>query len=55
MTFKLLTHLTTASKMGKTEKPAHCGSIPDKTTPYDFYQYWRNTWTTRTSRSAWRC
>jgi len=40
MTFKLLT-TSEGKKMGKTEK----GAIwldPDKTSPYDFYQYWRN-------------
>lgn len=40
MTFKLLTN-SEGKKMGKTEK----GAIwldPEKTSPYDFYQYWRN-------------
>jgi tyrosyl-tRNA synthetase len=40
MTFTLLT-TSTGKKMGKTE----AGSIwldPEKTSPYDFYQYWRN-------------
>ena len=32
---------TTASKMGKTEKGA-LWLDPAKTSPYDFYQYWRN-------------
>lgn len=41
MTFPLLT-TASGQKMGKTEK----GAIwldPDKTSPYDFYQYWVNT------------
>ncbi len=41
MTFKLLT-TSDGKKMGKTEK----GAIwldADKTSPYEFYQYWRNT------------
>jgi tyrosyl-tRNA synthetase len=40
MTFTLLT-TSTGKKMGKTE----AGAIwldPEKTSPYDFYQYWRN-------------
>lgn len=40
MTFKLLT-TSDGKKMGKTQK----GAIwldPDKTSPYEFYQYWRN-------------
>ncbi|PHV71460.1 tyrosine--tRNA ligase [Sporanaerobium hydrogeniformans] len=40
MTFSLLTN-SEGKKMGKTEK----GAIwldPDKTSPYEFYQYWRN-------------
>ena len=40
MTFKLLT-TSEGIKMGKTES----GAIwldPEKTSPYDFYQYWRN-------------
>lgn len=40
LTFKLLT-TSEGKKMGKTES----GAIwldPEKTTPYDFYQYWRN-------------
>ncbi len=40
MTFKLLTN-SEGNKMGKTEK----GTVwldPEKTTPYEFYQYWRN-------------
>ena len=40
MTFKLLT-TKEGKKMGKTEK----GSLwldPEKTSPYEFYQYWRN-------------
>ncbi len=40
LTFKLL--LTSeGKKMGKTEKGA-LWLDPDKTSPYDFYQYWRN-------------
>ena len=40
MTFKLLlTH--EGKKMGKTEKGA-LWLDPEKTTPYEFYQYWRN-------------
>ena len=40
MTFKLLlTH--EGKKMGKTEKGARWLD-PEKTTPYEFYQYWRN-------------
>ncbi len=41
MTFALLTN-SEGKKMGKTES----GAIwldPEKTSPYDFYQYWRNT------------
>lgn len=41
LTFKLLT-TSDGRKMGKTQK----GAIwldPDKTSPYEFYQYWRNT------------
>jgi len=40
LTFKLLT-TSEGKKMGKTE----AGAVwldPDKTSPYDFYQYWRN-------------
>jgi len=40
MTFRLLT-TSTGAKMGKTE----AGAVwldPEKTSPYDFYQYWRN-------------
>jgi len=40
MTFKLLT-TSEGKKMGKTEK----GTVwldPEKTSPYDFFQYWRN-------------
>ncbi|MBR5515277.1 MAG: tyrosine--tRNA ligase, partial [Clostridia bacterium] len=40
MTFQLLTN-SEGKKMGKTEK----GAIwldPEKTSPYDFFQYWRN-------------
>ena len=40
MTFKLLT-TKEGKKMGKTEKGALWLS-PDKTSPYEFYQYWRN-------------
>ena len=40
-TFKLLlTH--DGKKMGKTEKPARCGSTRTRPSPFDFYQYWRN-------------
>lgn len=39
-TFKLLT-TSDGRKMGKTEKGA-LWLDPDKTTPYEFYQYWRN-------------
>ncbi len=40
MTFSLLT-TSEGKKMGKTEKGALWLS-PEKTSPYDFYQYWRN-------------
>ncbi|MBS4959626.1 MAG: tyrosine--tRNA ligase [Clostridiales bacterium] len=40
MTFKLLTN-SEGKKMGKTEKGA-VWLDPTKTTPYEFYQYWRN-------------
>ncbi|WIF94338.1 tyrosine--tRNA ligase [Caminicella sporogenes] len=40
MTFKLLT-TSEGKKMGKTESGA-VWLDPDKTSPYDFYQYWRN-------------
>lgn len=40
LTFKLLT-TKEGKKMGKTEKGA-LWLDPEKTTPYDFYQYWRN-------------
>lgn len=40
MTFNLLT-TSEGNKMGKTEKGA-LWLDPDKTSPYDFYQYWRN-------------
>jgi tyrosyl-tRNA synthetase len=40
MTFKLLT-TSEGKKMGKTEKGA-LWLDPTKTSPYDFYQYWRN-------------
>ena len=40
LTFKLLT-TKEGKKMGKTEKGA-LWLNPDKTTPYEFYQYWRN-------------
>ena len=40
MTCKLLTN-SEGKKMGKTEKGALCLD-PEKTSPYDFYQYWRN-------------
>jgi tyrosyl-tRNA synthetase len=41
LTFKLLT-TSEGKKMGKTEKGA-VWLDPTKTTPFDFYQYWRNT------------
>jgi len=41
MTFKLLT-TGDGRKMGKTEKGA-VWLDPEKTTPYEFFQYWRNT------------
>ncbi len=41
MTFALLTN-SDGKKMGKTEKGA-VWLDPDKTSPFDFYQYWRNT------------
>jgi tyrosyl-tRNA synthetase len=41
MTFTLLT-TSEGKKMGKTEKGA-VWLDPAKTTPFDFYQYWRNT------------
>lgn len=40
MTCKLLT-TSDGRKMGKTEKGA-LWLDPEKTSPYDFYQYWRN-------------
>ncbi|MEG1437500.1 MAG: tyrosine--tRNA ligase, partial [Oscillospiraceae bacterium] len=40
MTFKLL-QTSDGRKMGKTEKGA-VWLNPEKTTPYEFYQYWRN-------------
>ncbi len=40
MTFTLLT-TSEGNKMGKTEKGA-LWLDPEKTSPYDFYQYWRN-------------
>ncbi len=40
MTFSLLTN-SEGKKMGKTEKGA-VWLDPEKTSPYDFYQYWRN-------------
>ena len=40
LTFKLLT-TKEGKKMGKTEKGA-LWLDPEKTTPYEFYQYWRN-------------
>lgn len=40
LTFTLLT-TSEGKKMGKTEKGA-LWLDPDKTSPYDFYQYWRN-------------
>src|SRR5690606_25472322 len=40
LTFNLLT-TSEGKKMGKTEKGA-LFLDPDKTSPYDFYQYWRN-------------
>lgn len=40
MTFSLLTN-SDGKKMGKTEKGA-LWLDPEKTTPYEFYQYWRN-------------
>lgn len=40
MTFQLLT-TSEGKKMGKTEKGA-VWLDPNKTSPYDFYQYWRN-------------
>jgi len=40
LTFKLLT-TSTGKKMGKTESGA-VWLDPEKTSPYDFYQYWRN-------------
>ena len=40
MTFNLLTN-SEGKKMGKTEKGA-VWLDPNKTTPYDFFQYWRN-------------
>lgn len=40
MTFRLLTN-SEGKKMGKTEKGA-VWLDPTKTTPYEFYQYWRN-------------
>ena len=40
MTFSLLTN-SEGKKMGKTEKGA-VWLDPNKTSPYEFYQYWRN-------------
>ena len=40
LTFKLLTN-SEGKKMGKTEKGA-LWLDPEKTSPYEFYQYWRN-------------
>ncbi len=40
MTFQLLTN-SEGKKMGKTEKGA-VWLDPEKTSPYEFYQYWRN-------------
>ena len=40
MTFTLLT-TSEGKKMGKTEKGA-VWLDPEKTSPFDFYQYWRN-------------
>ena len=40
LTFKLLT-TAEGKKMGKTQKGA-LWLNPDKTSPYEFYQYWRN-------------
>jgi tyrosyl-tRNA synthetase len=40
LTFKLLTN-SSGKKMGKTESGA-VWLDPDKTSPYEFYQYWRN-------------
>lgn len=40
LTFKLLTNAE-GKKMGKTEKGA-LWLNPERTSPYDFYQYWRN-------------
>lgn len=40
MTFQLLTN-SEGNKMGKTEKGA-VWLDPEKTSPYEFYQYWRN-------------
>lgn len=40
LTFKLLT-TKEGKKMGKTEKGA-LWLVPNKTSPYEFYQYWRN-------------
>lgn len=40
MTFKLLT-TAEGKKMGKTEKGA-LWLNPERTSPYEFYQYWRN-------------
>ena len=31
------------AKFGKSEARRRCGSIPARTSPYDFYQYWLNT------------
>ena len=41
MTFSLLTAMPTVKKMGKTQKGA-LWLDAEKTTPYEFYQYWRN-------------
>ena len=41
MTFQLLT-TSEGKKMGKTQKGA-VWLDPEKTSPYEFYQYWRNT------------
>ena len=52
MTITLLLN-SEGKKMGKTA----AGAVwldPNKTSPYDFYQYWR-TWTMRTYSSASVC
>ena len=48
MTFTLLTN-SEGKKMGKTEKGA-VWLDPEKTTPYEFYQYWRNVEDTDVAR-----